>query len=336
MFVAAPPALPAVHGSPALVSAHTAVVATRPGPRAWTTYVVRPGDTLFALAASHRCTVGEIAARNGIGDPRTLRAGARIQVPVSTGSTTARAGRTGSMGSYTVRAGDTLYGIATRHGMSLPALVKANGLSVHEFIHPGQVLRVGSAATPTKATTTKATTTRARQQQAASRGTGRRAASPRTVFPGHSSTPHPTASVSRNRTILAAAIVPDRMTTKAMIISTARSRGVDPKLALAIAMRESSWDHRSVSGANAIGVMQVLPSSGTWAETLLGRQLNLFDAQDNITAGVVMLRALVRMAGSEDEAIAAYYQGLGSVRARGWYTDTRAYVTSVKALRARM
>lgn len=330
MVVAAPPAPPAVHLALAPVTTRAAIPASIPASGTWTSYLVRPGDTLIELAATFGTTPGELAARNGIGDPRTLQVGARIQVPGRAGATAGRAAPTGVARSYVVRAGDTLFGIAARHGMTLPALVKANGLDVHAFIHPGQVLRVGAVGGAAKASAA-----RTRQQATASRSAGR-AASPRTLFPQHTTTPQPTNSVSRNRAILATAVVPDRLTTKSMITATAHAHGVDTRLALAIAMQESGWNQRNVSGANAIGVMQVIPTSGTWAETLLGRQLNLFDTQDNITAGMAILRALTRMASSGDEAIAAYYQGLGSVRERGWYTDTKAYVASVKALRARM
>jgi soluble lytic murein transglycosylase-like protein len=84
--------------------------------------------------------------------------------------------------------------------------------------------------------------------------------------------------------------------------------------------------------ANAIGVMQVIPSSGQWASDLVGRRLDLLDARDNVTAGVVILKALTRSASSRRQAIAGYYQGLASVRARGMYVDTKAYVRSIESL----
>jgi soluble lytic murein transglycosylase-like protein len=89
-----------------------------------------------------------------------------------------------------------------------------------------------------------------------------------------------------------------------------------------------------VSGANAIGVMQVIPSSGRWASALVGRPLDLFDAADNVVAGVAILAAL-RAAAPEQTAVAAYYQGLTSVREIGFYDDTRRYVANVLALRER-
>lgn len=43
-------------------------------------------------------------------------------------------------GTYTIRAGDTLFGIASRAGVSLRALLQANGLTVDSLILPGQEL----------------------------------------------------------------------------------------------------------------------------------------------------------------------------------------------------
>jgi soluble lytic murein transglycosylase-like protein len=121
-----------------------------------------------------------------------------------------------------------------------------------------------------------------------------------------------------------------------MIINTARRHGVDPRLALAVSWQESGWNQRQVSVANAIGAMQVIPSSGEWASQMVGRRLNLLRTQDNITAGVVILRSLTRSAKNLDQAIAGYYQGLYSVQHNGMYADTKRYVAAIKAHRARM
>jgi N-acetylmuramoyl-L-alanine amidase len=108
--------------------------------------------------------------------------------------------------------------------------------------------------------------------------------------------------------------------------------GVDPALALAFGEQESSFRQNVTSSAGAIGVMQVIRSSGTWASEILGgRQLNLRNTQDNITAGVTIIRQLVKTSPSMDIAIASYYQGQYSVMSRGMYDDTKVYVNQVKA-----
>jgi soluble lytic murein transglycosylase-like protein len=87
-----------------------------------------------------------------------------------------------------------------------------------------------------------------------------------------------------------------------------------------------------VSVANAIGTMQIIPSTGAWVSGVIGRRLDLLDPSDNVTAGVMVLRILTREAG-ERNAVAGYYQGLRSVRQHGMFADTKQYVRSVLALR---
>jgi hypothetical protein len=75
----------------------------------------------------------------------------------------------------------------------------------------------------------------------------------------------------------------------------------------------------------------VIPSSGQWASDLVGRKLNLMDPYDNATAGVAIIRSLVRTSPSLDIAIASYYQGQYSVQTRGMFEDTKHYVAAIKA-----
>jgi len=56
------------------------------------------------------------------------------------------------------------------------------------------------------------------------------------------------------------------------------------------------------------------------------------DPQDNALAGVAVIRYNLDNTDNLDEAIAAYYQGLGGVRKYGMYEDTKKYVASVKSL----
>jgi len=111
--------------------------------------------------------------------------------------------------------------------------------------------------------------------------------------------------------------------------------GLDPSLALAVACVESGFDQRLVSPANAVGVMQVVPSTGAWAAELLGRPLELLDARDNVLAGVALLLVLLDHAADEQTALAGYYQGLDSVRRHALLPDTRRYVATVRTLKLR-
>ncbi|MDN7241607.1 LysM peptidoglycan-binding domain-containing protein [Planococcus sp. N028] len=59
---------------------------------------------------------------------------------------------------YTVKAGDTLYSIAKKHGVTVEALAKANNITNYNLIRVGQVLIIPSkAATPPPATSVKYT-----------------------------------------------------------------------------------------------------------------------------------------------------------------------------------
>ena len=66
-----------------------------------------------------------------------------------------------------------------------------------------------------------------------------------------------------------------------------------------------------------------------------GAPARRLDPEDNVTAGVVLLKVLGRAAESEQQAIGAYYQGLGSMQENGPAEDTVRYIANVQALKAR-
>jgi soluble lytic murein transglycosylase-like protein len=121
---------------------------------------------------------------------------------------------------------------------------------------------------------------------------------------------------------------------KAIIVETAQKMGVDPSLALAFGEQESGFRQHVRSGAGAIGTMQIMPITGQWTSELVGRQLNVHDARDNITAGVALIRQLIRTSPDLETAIASYYQGQYSVMTQGMFQETKRYVASVLARQA--
>ncbi len=143
------------------------------------------------------------------------------------------------------------------------------------------------------------------------------------------------ASANQNKATLLAVGVPSKQEMQALVAATAKDMGVDPALAQAVAFQESGFNHASVSPANAIGTMQVIPTSGEWASDLVGRKLNLLDPKDNVVAGVAILRQLVRTSPDLSTAIASYYQGQAGVRKYGMFADTRRYVANVQTLMTR-
>jgi LysM repeat protein len=106
-------------------------------------YTVRPGDTLTGIAARYGVTVSQLAAANGLSRNAWVYVGQRLILP---GQTTAPPAS--STGTYVVRRGDTLTGIAARHGVSLSRLASANGLSVNAWVYIGQRLSIPGAAAP--------------------------------------------------------------------------------------------------------------------------------------------------------------------------------------------
>ena len=232
---------------------------------------------------------------------------------------------------HEVRPGDSASRLAVRYHAWTAELVRLNRLGPSAAIHRGQVLRIPVVVSafrrarglpPLRARSTH----RTRPHQ--TRTTGARAAHRRAHRPVliHSGTPprgwtH--ADLSRTQV-------------RRLVVRMARHYGVPPQLALAVAWQESGWQQRRVSSAGALGVMQVMPDTGRWMRWYAGRKLRLRDTHDNIRAGILTLRVLRSWTRKDDNAIAAYYQGLGAVREHGYFRDTKQYVLSVRAHERRL
>ncbi len=275
---------------------------------ATTTHRVVAGDTVWALARAHGTTVQAIIDANGLGASAMIRIDQQLLIPGATtapSTTSSSASAATSTANYTVQAGDTLSGIAARFGTTVDALVAANGISNPSLIRIGQTLTVNTSAATGLVPNT---------------------------FLGRTYPDDVVAAANANKATLNAMDVPTRSHMQAMVVRIAEDMGVDPALAQAIAYQESGFNQRAVSPANAIGCMQVIPTSGEWASDLVGRDLNLLIAEDNVTAGIAILRVLQRNGTPLETAIAGYYQGESSVKKRGMNKDTVAYVASVMAL----
>ncbi len=279
------------------------ITAATPG---WTTYTIKRGDTLTAIAKRYGTSVGRLVRVNDLpGSSAIIYAGDKLRVPAPARRPAAATVR------HRIRPGETVSGIAVRYGTTTRAIIQLNGLTRAGHIRAGDLLRVPAQA---RARTTPASAN---------------------TFAGRTYPARTVNAAARNRAILEGRPGPSRAYVRALIVRTAARHGVDPALALAISWQESGWNQRRVSVANAIGAMQVIPASGDWASSIIGRRLDLLDVEDNVTAGVVLLRVLTRAAGSERRAIASYYQGLTSVRRNGMFADTKVYVRNVQYLKRR-
>jgi LysM repeat protein len=278
-------------------------------------HVVRPGDTVWDVAHRYGVPAGAVLRANRLGADAAIKPGRKLVLPgAAARRTPARV--TEHTRAHVVRSGETVTTIARRYGVSVSSLLRRNHLRSTSTIYPGRRLLVAGAGTARSST----------------RPAGRAATPPKNV-PYRRYSGAVTSAASANRAALGTRRTPTRAAVRDMIRRSARRHGVDPALALAVGKMESGFNQKQVSIANAIGVMQVIPSSGRWASQLVGRPLDLMDAEDNVEAGVALLGALVERAGDERTAIAGYYQGLAGVRKNGMYPDTRRYVATVQALK---
>lgn len=97
-----------------------------------TSYTVRPGDTLGAIAIRNGLEMDTLISFNRIEDVRRIQAGSTFQIP----------DRDGLL--YTVRRGDTLSGIAADHNTSVNAILDSNDLR-SGTVQEGDVLFVPGA-----------------------------------------------------------------------------------------------------------------------------------------------------------------------------------------------
>jgi LysM repeat protein len=98
------------------------------------TYVVKAGDNLSLIAERYNTSVAALVKLNGISNPNVIYPGQVLKV--SGGSAPA------APSTYTVKAGDTLSGIAADHGTTWQRLASLNNLSNPNMIYPGQKLRL--------------------------------------------------------------------------------------------------------------------------------------------------------------------------------------------------
>ena len=97
-----------------------------------TEYTVKAGDTLWAIAAKYGTTVSELVKLNDISNPNVIYVGEVLQISGELSGVEAT--------EYTVKAGDTLWGIATKYGTTVSELVKLNGITNPNMIYVGKAL----------------------------------------------------------------------------------------------------------------------------------------------------------------------------------------------------
>lgn len=143
-----------------------------------TSYEVKQGDSLAAIARQHKVTSAALAAANGIKDPSKITIGQKLKIPRLSGTApsapaTAPAAPAAPASAPTVPAprvptadttrehvvaeGDSLYRIAKAAGVTVAQLVAANPGTAPNTLRIGQKLKVpASANAPASGTTAAA------------------------------------------------------------------------------------------------------------------------------------------------------------------------------------
>ena len=279
-------------------------------------HTVGPGETLWTIAAANNFTTRSLAAFNGLSPDATVALGSTVMIPAegeaayamqqgTTGtgapapaSTPAVATGPKPMGGYTVQPGDTLSALAARAGVPASQIAWMNGLAADAQLVAGTSLKLPTGA-PVASAPAPAGPQPAAPQAAPYATQGRMSSS--------------------------------------QVGSIASQNGVPASLAAAVAYQESGFNNDMVSPTSARGIMQIMPGTWDYVQRNLGAgALDPASAADNVKAGSLYLASLLRDTGGDvPTAVAGYYQGLGSVRSRGLYDDTKQYVANVMALRGR-
>ena len=97
-------------------------------------YVVKKGDTLYGISNQFGVSVTELADINNV-DAYSLKEGQSLVIPSQSGS------NPDNMFFYTVKKGDTLYGIARIYNVSVDSIKKLNYFTDNNLV-VGQVIRI--------------------------------------------------------------------------------------------------------------------------------------------------------------------------------------------------
>jgi LysM repeat protein len=251
----------------------------------------------------------------------------------------------GSASSYVVRPGDTLSGIARRLGVSVASLSDANGIRDPNRVYAGSSLSVPGAAVASAPAAGRTHTVVAGDNL--SRIATKYGTSVGAIVTANGMGDPNHLRIGARLTIpgggsgggLPARLLgsPARLALIPHFQRWASANGIDGALVMAVAWHESGWQNDVVSSAGAVGIGQLMPGTARFvSQELIGVPLEARIPADNIRMTARYLRFLITRAGGDvDMALAAYFQGPGSIARQGLLSVTHDYVRVVKTLRPR-
>ncbi len=123
------------------------------------TYKVKSGESLSTIAHKHGISIASLRSANNMKSSNKIRVGQVLRIPGAKSSAVASASTKKSVKkssaksssvrtvSYKVKSGESLSGIAHKHGTSVAQLMKLNGISDASKVRMGQALKVPSKST---------------------------------------------------------------------------------------------------------------------------------------------------------------------------------------------
>lgn len=240
-----------------------------------------------------------------------------------------------------VQAGESLSLLAKRHGTTVAALAKANGIHNLNLIRTGAVLRLPgdqlSISPAAQAEAAKAKLAKeAIKQPVAPKPVLVPKADPAPKAEGSTKAKAKPAAEEEDKEAPSAAELQAMLgrlerhgVTREWLEGLCEKHEVPVPLALALIWKESKGNPRAKSWAGAKGLMQLMPKTAAGLGVT-----NPYDAKQNLKAGVAYLGSLMTRFPHLNLALAAYNAGPTKVAKLGrvpQYTETLAYVEKIPA-----
>lgn len=109
-------------------------------PVSGSSYTVKAGDTLYAIAIRNGVTVNQLVKANNLKDANVIKVGQVLTIPKT--AVQKPAPSKPAVITYRVKAGDTLYAIARKNGTTVQKIVQDNNIKNPSLISIGQVLTI--------------------------------------------------------------------------------------------------------------------------------------------------------------------------------------------------